>query len=146
MVHPSQEKKIYETNEAALARFCSQLTDIVKQVIIMTEVLPIRKDPEPYVRRSLLHKHTIDHSLISCTKENYYDLFSRQLASFERLQSAGICKVIHVEDRFLQDGIFYAYKDNQCHMMDDDHISNLGAILYARQYFNDWIVLYEKKD
>ena len=138
---PVISNQFYEDTERAFVQFCRNLNQIGKRVFIMTEVPPVEANPGSYIRRALLHNHNLDTNLLSCTEEKYIQMFHRQLSTLNKLELHGICRVIHIEKRLFENGIFNAFKNNKVLMQDDDHISDAGGILYAQKYYEDWAKL-----
>ena len=135
---PVQVYNLYEDAEKALEQFCVNLKNIGKQVVIMTEVPPVKANPGPYVRRALLHNHRLNMDDLTCAESDYYAMFSRQLMTMSKLERKGVCKVISIHKRLFKGGAFCAFENNKVLMSDDDHISDCGAVIYAREYYADW--------
>lgn len=129
---------VYQDTESALIQFCDRLSKIGKQVIVVTEVPPVKTKPAPFLRRALLHHHSTDSELLTCTTEHYHSLFKRQLETFDKMSRDGVCKVVPIHSALLKDGVFRAYAHHAVLMYDDDHISASGAIIYAREHYADW--------
>lgn len=132
---------LYNNTELALENFCQKFKEEGRRVVIMTEVPPVKVDPAPYVRRAILHAHSIDSHLLSCFSHEYYARFARHLKSFERLEKKGVCEIVPIHQHLLKNGKFSAYEDGKVLMSDDDHISDVGAIMYAREHYKEWAAL-----
>lgn len=139
--NPVSTNRLYNNTEQALIHFCERLKSLGKQVIIMTEVPSVTTSPNPYIRRALLHNHTIDTEKLTCSMERYYQYFGDHLNTFSKLEESGLCKVIPIHQALMKHGIFCAYENGKVLMDDTNHISALGAILYAQEHYTDWAPL-----
>lgn len=128
----------YQDAERALEKFCLNLKDIGKQAIIMTEVPPVAVNPASYVRRALLHGTSLNMDALTCPAAFYYNNFSSQLMTFSALEQKGVCKVLPIHRHLLMKGEFCAIKDNKVWMEDSNHISECGAVMYAREFYEVW--------
>lgn len=135
---------IFLENEIALEEFCRKVTQVGKKVVIMTEVPNVRVDAVPYLRRKMYLESEIDYSLLTCTKEQYYEKNASILSVLNKIQNKGLCRVLPIHEALLKDGAFYAFEGNKAWMADDDHISTIGAIEYAKEHYMDWAPLLGK--
>lgn len=129
---------LYEDAEHALREFCMRIKATGKKVIVMTEVPFLTISPAGYLRRALLHEHSIDKKLLTCSEAQYYAVCNRHLKTFYQMENNGLCGVISVHLSLIKNGYFDAFEDKKMRMDDSNHISVIGAKLYAEEHFEDW--------
>lgn len=129
---------IFIDNEIALEEFCRKLTQVGKKVVIMTEVPNVGVAAVPYLRRILYLGSAIDKSLLTCTKEQYYQKNADILRALNKIQNKGLCSILPIHESLIKNEGFYAFDRNIAWMSDGNHISSIGAIEYAKEHYMDW--------
>ena len=54
------------------------------------------------------------------------------------MENSGLCGVIPIHCSLIKNGYFDAFEDNKARLSDGDHISVIGAKLYAEEHYEDW--------
>lgn len=125
------EDIITTAREAQLRRFCEKLKNMGKEVIIFTDTPSIGcLSPGAAVRSHIMFSPSspLPNSLF-CTKEQYERSNGKILSILQRLESAGLCRVLHRETACFEHGVFPAYDadKNRLNYSDADHFTPDGA-------------------
>ena len=85
-----------------------------------------------------MHNHSINRSLLVCGSEQYYEKCKRHLKTFDNMAANQLCEVFPIHHSLMKNGYFDAFANRKVHMRDSNHISVMGAKLYAEEHFEDW--------
>lgn len=106
-----------------------KIRDCGKRVIILTDVPRFTKikDPVGYFVKHKMLQAPVDESLFTCTREAYDEMNGDLNTLFDRLEDEGVCKTIHMENVFFQNGTASFFNGPMLLYKDQHHLTAQGA-------------------
>lgn len=129
---PEDYVKLPEEKTKQLKDFLVLLKKMGKKTIIITQLPLIREESiARYVRRCKRIGQHPDESKISCNIQQFNSIngsIDTVLRSFEQ---EGLCRLVHLESKLLQEGKIYGYKDGLIYYHDSEHLNPLGSMQFV---------------
>lgn len=129
---PEDFVKLPEKKTKQLRDFLILLKKMGKRTIIITQLpLICEESIARYIRRCKRLGEYPDESRISCNIEQFNSINSSIDPVLRCFEQEGLCRLVHLENKLLQEGKIYGYKDGFIYYHDATHLNPLGSMQFV---------------
>lgn len=129
---PLPDGEVRQINMECLSDCCQTMTNMGKQVVLLTEtpIIPIG-GVVTYLRKNVIFGRDVNPSLITCDRETYDRENEKNAEMLREVESRGFCRVLYIEKELLKSGRMVTYTQGKILHRDDNHLSPDGAFMAA---------------